>query len=58
LKGVFNYFGKYLLDKVGLEGITDLRDALYDRLIKQGNDFFSFYPTGSLISRLLMMLKE
>jgi subfamily B ATP-binding cassette protein MsbA len=53
LKGVFNYFGKYLLDKVGLEGITDLRDALYERLIKQGNDFFSFYPTGSLISRLL-----
>jgi ATP-binding cassette, subfamily B, bacterial MsbA len=53
LKGVFNYFGKYWLDGVGLATITDLRDLLYEKLLKQGQDFFSEFPTGTLISRLL-----
>lgn len=53
LKGIFNFFGKYYLDAVGLLAITDLRDALYQKLLRQGQDFFSIYPTGTLISRLL-----
>lgn len=53
LKGIFNFFGKYFLDAVGLLAITDLRDALYEKILKQGQDFFSLYPTGTLISRLL-----
>ncbi len=53
LKGIFNYFGKYWLDAVGLATITDLRDLLYKKLMKQGQDFFAQFPTGTLISRLL-----
>ncbi len=53
LKGMFNYFGKYWLDAVGLATITDLRDLLYKKLMKQGQDFFAQFPTGTLISRLL-----
>lgn len=53
LKGVFNFFGKYLLDKAGLLAITNLRNSLYEKIIRQGNDFFAFYPTGTIISRLL-----
>lgn len=53
LKGIFNYFGKYWLDAVGLATITDLRDLLYRKLMKQGQDFFAEFPTGTLISRLL-----
>ncbi|MCX7829677.1 MAG: ABC transporter transmembrane domain-containing protein, partial [Acidobacteria bacterium] len=53
LKGLFNFFGKYYLDAVGLLAITDLRDSLYQKLLRQGQDFFSLYPTGTLISRLL-----
>jgi len=53
LKGVFNYFGKYWLDRVGLATITDLRDLLYGKLLRQGQDFFARFPTGTLISRLL-----
>jgi ATP-binding cassette, subfamily B, bacterial MsbA len=53
VKGVFNYFGKYWLDGVGLATITDLRDLLYEKLLKQGQDFFAEFPTGTLISRLL-----
>ena len=52
-KGVFNYFGKYWLDSVGLSAITDLRNDLYDRIIHHGQDFFAAYPTGTLISRLI-----
>ena len=53
VKGVFGYFGKYWLDRVGLSTITDLRDDLFARIIRQGQDFFADYPTGTLISRLL-----
>jgi len=53
IKGFFGYFGKFWMDSVGLSTITDLREALYDRILRQGLDFFAAYPTGTLISRLL-----
>lgn len=53
VKGFFNYFGKYWMDGVGLATITDLRDVLYAKILRQGQDFFARYPTGTLISRLL-----
>ena len=53
VKGLFNYFGKYWLDSVGLSAITDLRNDLYDRIIHHGQDFFARFPTGTLISRLI-----
>ncbi len=52
-KGIFNYFGKYWMDSVGLSAITDLRQDLYAKMLRQGPDFFEVYPTGTLISRLL-----
>ena len=53
VKGIFNYFGKYWMDSVGLSTITDLRDALYTKILRQGQSFFVRFPTGTLISRLL-----
>ncbi len=53
VKGVFGYFGKYWIDSVGLSAITDLRDDLYASIMRQGQDFFAVYPTGTLISRLI-----
>lgn len=52
-KGIFGYFGKYWLDSVGLSTITDLRDDLFANILRQGQDFFAEYPTGTLISRLI-----
>ncbi len=52
-KGFFQYFGKYWIDSVGLATITDLRMALYGRILAQGQDFFASHPTGVLISRLI-----
>ncbi len=52
-KGIFSYFGKYSVDRVGLCVITDLRDALYSRIMSQSHDFFADHPTGMLISRLI-----
>ncbi|MGC8723710.1 MAG: ABC transporter ATP-binding protein [Acidobacteriota bacterium] len=52
-KGIFSYLGKYSVDRVGLSTITDLRDALYKRIMTQSHDFFADHPTGMLISRLI-----
>lgn len=53
LKGIFGYFGKYWIDRVGLSTITDLRNDLFSHIVSQGQDFFARYPTGTLISRLI-----
>lgn len=53
VKGLFNYFGKYLMDSIGHRIITRLRDNLYKRILSQGLDFFHHHHTGSLISRVL-----
>ena len=53
LRGLFQYFGKYSVDRVGLSAITDLRNALYKRIMSQSHDFFARHPTGMLISRLI-----
>ncbi len=53
LKGIFGYFGKYWIDRVGLSTITDLRNDLFGRIVAHGQDFFARYPTGTLISRLI-----
>ena len=52
-KGLFTYLGSYLTRWVGLQGVRDLRSDLYARIQKQSLAFFSDYPTGNLISRVM-----
>jgi len=52
IKGVANYLQTYLLRWVGQRAMRELRDELFDRLLRQPLGFFSDHSAGTLISRL------
>jgi len=53
LKGIFDYAGTYLVNYAGFGMITDLRDDLYDSILRSSAAFFQRHPTGTLVSTIV-----
>lgn len=53
LKGIFDYAGTYLVNHAGFGMITDLRDDLYNAIMRRSAAFFSKYTTGTLLSAII-----
>jgi len=53
LKGVFDYSGTYLVNHAGFGMITDLRDDLYNAIMRRSAAFFSKHTTGTLLSAII-----
>jgi ATP-binding cassette, subfamily B, bacterial MsbA len=53
LKGIFDYAGTYLVNYAGYGLITDLRDDLYNSILRRSAGFFSKHTTGTLISTIV-----
>ena len=53
LKGIFDYAGTYLVNYAGFGMITDLRDDLYNAIIKSSSAFFVKHTTGTLLSTIV-----
>jgi ATP-binding cassette, subfamily B, bacterial MsbA len=53
LKGIFDYAGTYLVNYAGFGMITDLRDDLYNAILKSSAAFFTKHATGTLLSTLV-----
>jgi subfamily B ATP-binding cassette protein MsbA len=53
LKGIFDYTGTYLVNHAGFGMITDLRDDLYNAIMRRSAAFFSKHTTGTLLSALI-----
>jgi len=53
IRGVCDYAGTYLVNHAGYGLITDLRNTLYDRILKRSIAFFSRNPTGMLVSTVI-----
>ena len=51
-KGLFSYFSTYLMSWVGQRTVMDLRNVLYQHVIRQSVSFFKSQPTGTLISHI------
>jgi subfamily B ATP-binding cassette protein MsbA len=50
LKGIFDYVGTYLVNYAGFGMITDLRDDLYNAILRSSAAFFAKHTTGTLLS--------
>jgi len=50
LKGICDYAGTYLVNHAGFGMITDLRDDLYNAILRRSAAFFSRHTTGTLLS--------
>jgi subfamily B ATP-binding cassette protein MsbA len=53
LKGIFDYAGTYLVNFAGFGMITDLRDDLYNAILRRSAAFFQRHSTGTLLSTIV-----
>ena len=53
LKGLCDFAGTYLVNYAGFGMITDLRDDLYNAVLRRSVAFFHRHSTGSLLSTLI-----
>ncbi len=53
LKGIFDYTGTYLVNHAGFGMITDLRDDLYNAIMRRSAAFFSRHTTGTLLAAIV-----
>jgi ATP-binding cassette, subfamily B, bacterial MsbA len=52
-KGICDYCGTYLVNYAGFGTITDLRNHLYETIIRRSTRFFHQNPTGTILSTLI-----
>jgi subfamily B ATP-binding cassette protein MsbA len=53
IKGICDYFGNYLVNYVGVSAVTDLRNRVFEKVIRQGSQFFEANSTGKLMSSIM-----
>ncbi|HWG18582.1 MAG TPA: ABC transporter ATP-binding protein [Acidobacteriaceae bacterium] len=53
VKSICDYAGTYLINYAGFGMITDLRNDLYDAILRRSIAFFQRHSTGSLLSTLI-----
>lgn len=53
VRGLADYFGNYLINRVGLNAVTDLRQQVFDRVLQQDAQFFDQNSTGQLMSSIM-----
>lgn len=52
LRGLFTFFQQYLMTDVSTRVLTDLRNAIYEKLLEFSLDFYGKTHTGTLVSRI------
>ena len=53
VRGLFDYLGNYLVNYVGLSTVTDLRQTVFDKVLRHGAEFFESHSTGRLMSSIM-----
>jgi len=52
-KGICDYLANYLVNYAGFSAVTDLRNTIFDKVVKQGAQFFEAHSTGRLMSSIM-----
>jgi ATP-binding cassette, subfamily B, bacterial MsbA len=52
-KGIAEYFGNTLVQYAGIAGVTDFRNKVYAKVIRQPIGFFQHNPTGRVLSTII-----
>ena len=58
IKGICDYCGNYLINFVGLSTVTDLRQRVYDHVLRQDAHFFETNSTGRVMSSIMIDLEK
>ena len=52
-KGICDYFANYMINFVGFSAVTDLRNAVFEKVPRHGSAFFEAHATGRLMSSIM-----
>ena len=52
-KGICEYLGNYMVNVVGFSAVTDVRQAIFEKLLRQDAEFYSLHSTGRLMSSIM-----
>ena len=58
VKGLCDYFGNYFINFVGFSAVTDLRQKVFDRVLRQDAHFFESNSTGRVMSSIMNDLEK
>ncbi|HUK92345.1 MAG TPA: ABC transporter transmembrane domain-containing protein, partial [Blastocatellia bacterium] len=58
IRGLSEYLSSVLMWRIGVSVVVNLREKLYNHILKQSAEFFSRYPTNSLTSHIISDAKE
>jgi subfamily B ATP-binding cassette protein MsbA len=53
IKGLCDYAGTYLVNYAGFGTVTDLRNNLYEAILRRSSSFYQKHPTGTILSTLI-----
>jgi len=53
IKGLCTYLGTYLVNYAGFGTVTDLRNHLYETILRRSSSFFHKHATGTILSTLI-----
>jgi subfamily B ATP-binding cassette protein MsbA len=53
VKGLCDYVANYLINYAGVSAVTDLRNAVFEKVLNQGAQFFEATSTGRLMSSIM-----
>ena len=57
-KGLCDYAGNYLINYVGFSAVTDLRQDVFDRVVRQDANFFEANSTARVMSSIMNDLEK
>jgi ATP-binding cassette, subfamily B, bacterial MsbA len=58
VKGLCDYFGNYFVNYVGFSAVTDLRQKVFERVLRQDAHFFEANSTGRVMSSIMNDLEK
>jgi len=53
IKGICDYLGNYLISYAGFSSVTDLRNAVFGKVLRHSASFFEAHSTGQLMSSIM-----
>jgi subfamily B ATP-binding cassette protein MsbA len=53
VKGICDYLANYLINYVGFSTVTDLRNTVFEKVLRHGSQFFEAHSTGRLMSSIM-----
>jgi subfamily B ATP-binding cassette protein MsbA len=53
VKGVCDYLANYMVNYVGCSAVTDLRNTVFEKVLRHASEFFEEHSTGRLMSSIM-----